>query len=371
MFIRATSQRDQKTNRMYATHRLVESFRNQDGKVRQHTLLNLGCQFNFAKEHWRMLAIRIEEICRGQKSLFEVDTEIEQEAQRIAKLVIQKNAMMTPKLVATKRSKASSDFQSVDLDSMAHQDIRRIGAEHVVYHAATQLKLPQILHKAGFNRKQINTALANILSRLVHPGSELSTHRYLTEQSALDELLDTDFSNLPLKNLYQIGDQLLKHKKEIEDALYQREKDLFNLDEVVTLYDITNTYFEGRCLLHSKAKYGRSKEKRNDCLLVALGMVLDSSGFPKKSQIFSGNVSESKTLEEMIRALGARKTSTIVMDAGIATEKNVEWLRSNGYEYIVVTRRQKLAMPENAERVIVKSSKNNLVQFHLNFAYLF
>jgi len=193
----------------------------------------------------------------------------------------------------------------------------------------------------------------------------LSTHRYLTEHSALDELLETDFSTLPLKNLYKISDQLLKNKKTIEEALYQREKDLFNLEEVVTLYDITNTYFEGRCLRNEKAQYGRSKEKRNDCLLVALGMVLDASGFPKKSDIFPGNISEPKTMEHMLEALNAKADATVVMDAGFATEKNITWLKDNGYKYIVVSRKRNSVAPKNTSPVIVKEDKNNLVQVTL------
>ena len=82
-------------------------------------------------------------------------------------------------------------------------------------------------------------------------------------------------------------DKIEVHKDAIEKSLYQQEKDLFNLQETVTLYDITNTYFEGRCSANPKALYGRSKEKRSDCPLVSLGMVLDASGFPKKSKIYN------------------------------------------------------------------------------------
>ena len=112
----------------------------------------------------------------------------------------------------------------------------------------------------GFNQRQKQVALANIIGRLVHPGSELSTHRYLTTNSALDELLDTDFSDIGLQNLYQSSDRLLKHKDAIETALYQNEKQIFQFDEVITLYDLTNTYFEGRCVGNTKARYGRSNE---------------------------------------------------------------------------------------------------------------
>jgi hypothetical protein len=360
MFIRSSSQKDKKTGNTYTTYRLVESYRNQSGKVRQQTLLNLGSNFKLPKEDWGTLANRIEEINLGQGSLFPVDKAIETEARRISKLITKKNSTVTPKEINYKKNK-SMDIQSVDVNSLVHEDIRTIGCEHVAYHAAQQLKLYEILDKVGFNSKQIELALGTIIGRLIKPGSELATHRYLKDYSSLDELLGTDFSRLSLKNLYKISDHLLKNKAGIENTLYQREKDLFNLKEVVTLYDLTNTYFEGSCSGNAKAKRGRSKEKRNDCCLVALGMVLDSSGFPKKTTIFPGNIGEPTTLKEMLGELKGDKSSIIIMDAGIASEDNIGWLKSSGYQYIVVSRKQKLVMPEDIELVLVKESLNNRV----------
>lgn len=386
MYIRLTTQKNKRNGETYATHRLVESYRNVQGNVRQETLLNLGSHFDIPKEHWKSLADRIEEIRQGQKSIIEMDPVIEKEAQRIAKLIIRKFSETKEKKNKTQEIKnqqldwleshlsttealelveAKADYQTVDINSLQHQHIRKIGAEHTGLHAARQLKLDKILFDLGFNQKQIHLALGNIIGRLVHPGSELNTHRYLSEQSALDELLGTDFSNLSLNNFYQITDLLFKHKTKIEEALYCREKDLFNLEETITLYDITNTYFEGRCLSNPKAHYGRSKEKRNDCCLVALGMVLDASGFPKKSEVFPGNIGEPKTLRHMIESLGDDKNATVVMDAGIATEENLSWLRSTNRKYIVVSRKRNLVMPENKEKVIVKEDAHNLVQVSL------
>lgn len=363
MFIRASSQLDKKTGRTYTTHRLVESYRNLSGQVRQRTLLNLGTHFDFPKEIWKTLADRVEDILHGQASLFSLNKRAEKEAQRIAKQVTQKYSFSEIQRIPNSKTKQPTDYQTVDIDSMAHQDIRKIGSEHVGHQAACQLQLSQLLSSLGFNQKQNQIALGSIITRLVHPGSELNTHQYLSQQSALDELLGTDFSTLKLESLYRISDQLFKHKEAIEKALYKKEKDLFCFEEVVTLYDITNTYFEGRCLSHSKAKHGRSKEKRSDCPLVSLGLVLDASGFPKKSHIFPGNVSEPKTLQEMLERLEANKKATIVMDAGIATKDNIEWLKSSEYEYIVVSRKSDLVMPEGKDAVVVKKSKyNNVIE---------
>ena len=76
------------------------------------------------------------------------------------------------------------------------------------------------------------------------------------------------------------------------------------MEEKIILYDLTNTFIEGTGKYNRKARYGgKSKEKRSDCPLVTLGLVLDVQGFPKKSRIYEGNVSEPGTLDAMIKGL--------------------------------------------------------------------
>lgn len=365
MFIRSTSQKNQTTGQRYRTYRLVETYRNANGRVRQQTLLNLGSDFAIPKENWKLLADRIEEIMEGQQSILDLNPELEQEADRIAKLVLAKTSDIWAYTQQQPQSQetVSEDYQTIDINSLEHQGIRKIGVEHVGVHAAQQLQLDRLLTSVGFNSTEVNLALATIIGRLVCPGSELRTHRYLSRMSALDELLGTDFSNLSLKNFYKIADKLYKHKSTIESSLYQREQDLFNFKETITLYDLTNTYFEGRPYSNDKAQYGRSKEKRHDSCLVALGMVLDGSGFPKRSHIFPGNVAEPNTLQEMLNQLGDQH-ATIVMDAGIATEENINWLKEQNRTYIVVSRKQTITVPEQPS-VTVKQTRHNEVTAQL------
>ena len=80
----------------------------------------------------------------------------------------------------------------------------------------------------------------------------------------------------------------------------------------MTLYDLTNTYFEGDAGAQEKAQRGHSKEKRSDCPLLTLGLMLDASGFVRRSQVFAGNVSEPHTLAEMLSALQAPKGALVV-----------------------------------------------------------
>jgi len=173
---------------------------------------------------------------------------------------------------------------------------------------------------------------------MAEPASELSTWNWLQTQSALGELIDVDFAGLSHMRLYRASDILMHHRAAIEEHLFSSIQTLFNLEETVTLYDLTNTYFEGEAAANPKARFGRSKEKRTDCPLITLGLVLDGSGFIRRSKTFDGNASEGATLEVMLSGLGAPPGAMVIMDAGIASEANVSWLSEQGYRYLVVRR---------------------------------
>ena len=180
--------------------------------------------------------------------------------------------------------------------------------------------------------------LGNVIGRMAEPAAELATWNGLQTQSGLGELIDVDFADLSHRRLYRASDLLMRHRAEIEEHLFSSIQTLFSLEETVTLYDLTNTYVEGEAAANPKAHFGRSKEKRSDCPLVTLGLVLDGSGFIRRSKTFEGHVSEGGTLAGMLSGLGAPPGARVIMDAGIASEANVTWLSEHGYRYRVVRR---------------------------------
>ena len=231
-----------------------------------------------------------------------------------------------------------------------------------IYETIKELEIDQKLTNLGLTRLQTAVALGVVAGRMIVFGSERATHQWMQNMTALDELLGIDFSNVSLDSVYRASDLLLKNKDALEEHLRGTEGRLFSLQEKIILYDLTNTFFEGSGKFNPKARYGgNSKEKRNDCPLVTLGLVLDVQGFPKKSRIYEGNISEPKTLEAMIRGLAGEDINdnclfkpTIVLDAGIATEDNINWLRGQSYQYIVVSRKKKKAIPADVAMVAVK-----------------
>ena len=331
MYIRQTRTSGATSGEAYFTFRLVASKRI-GGKVRQQTLLNLGRTFSLPREQWPVLCSRIEQIISGQMSLTPISTAIEALAQRYAARLIVDSTPVAPP------GHTTPVYHEVDVDSLELVRPRSIGVEHVGLAALGWLELPRILEQAGLGGKQQAAVIGNVIGRMAAPASELATWGWLRERSGLGELLDVDFEAMPLMSLYRASDLLVKHRQPIETALFSRINDLFSLPTTVTLFDLTNTYFEGEMVGNSKAKRGHSKEKRSDCPLVTLGLVLDGSGFVRRSRMFDGNVAEASTLEGMLQGLDAPAGALVIMDRGIATEANISWLIAHHYRYLVVSR---------------------------------
>src|SRR5665811_1242137 len=228
----------------------------------------------------------------------------------------------------------------------------------LAFHAVTQLHLDQKLTALGFSKIDSAAALGSIIGRIVSPGSELQTHDWLQSRTGLGELLDHDYGCTSLTRLYTISDTLLKYQPALEAFLAVQERTLFDLNRSIVLYDLTNTYFEGQCDQNPKAQFGRSKEKRSDCPLVTLGLVLDGNGFPLSSQVFPGNASEPATLALMLDGLQGKnplpsEKPVIIMDAGIASADNIAWLSERGYLYLVVSRERYVQDPRDQDNSIL------------------
>ncbi|HOE33803.1 MAG TPA: IS1634 family transposase [Smithella sp.] len=360
MYIRRTTHADKKNKKEYHTFKLIESVRTERGP-RQRMLLNLGTDFSLPEDRWKDLANRIEEIITGQDALFAYPADIENLAVRYARKVIDYQG--EPGGGGIKST--DPDYHRVDIDTIDNERSRSAGAEHVIYETIKSLGINDLLMALGFNKPALDAAIGVIAARLIAPSSERATHLWLQEMSAMDELLGADFTDLSQDRVYKTSDLLLRHKKQIEDHLCAKECRLFNLEEKIILYDLTNTFFEGSGRYNGKAHFGPSKEKRSDCPLVTLGMVLDADGFPKRTEVFAGNVSEPGTLEGMIKTLAFADMFTrplIVMDAGIATQSNILWLKEKGFDYIVVSRKKRIDLPLETEMITVREDNRRLIR---------
>ncbi len=357
MFIRRTQTRRTADGKPYFSHRLVHTER-LGHTVRQRTLLNLGRHFDIAQADWPLLCTRIADVLGGQVPLMtDCPPAVEEEAQRIAAQLLARGAE------ASRPTGVAADIQRVDVDSLRLVRPRSIGVEQLGLWALDQVGLPDLLARLGVNGALRTAAAGVIVGRMAHPASERETHRWLQQRSGLGELLGVDFETVGAMQLYRASDQLVKHRDAIEAHLFDRALGLFDLQPTVTLYDLTNTYFEGEANEQPQAKRGHSKERRSDCPLLTLGLMLDASGFVRRSKVFAGNVREHRTLAGMLDALDAPAGALVVVDRGIATEAAISWLRENHYRYLVVSRERHRQFDADAA-VSIQTQSKQTVQLH-------
>lgn len=363
MFIRKTKKTDPNTGKGYFTYQLVESTRTLRGP-RQRILLSLGSALELPEQELKILANRIEEIVLGHKSLFPCPEHIERLAQSYSSQLVHRlsEPQITPEDHESKEPE--QDFVNIDVNSIEKSEPRTVGAEHLLLEMANQLELPKQLEGLGLSEIDVSIALGSIIARAVFPESERSTYSWLCNDSGLGELLGFNFKKSSLDKLYQISDKLLSHKNVLESHLEDIASKFHGYTSTIALYDLTNTYMEGQAKSNPKASHGVSKEKRNDCPLVTMGLVMNEYGFLHRTSILPGNASEPKTLESMIGNLNAHQSlfkPTIILDAGIATNDNLAWLRKNGYTY-VVSARQKAPSIEFEGELIPVGDLNSLVK---------
>jgi len=363
MYIKKTLKTDLKSGKTYFAYHLVESVRTKKGP-RQRTLLYMGPKIELPEGEHKLLAQRIEEIISGQQSLLPYADDIERLSQIYASQIIRRLSNPKEATESNENEGLEPEFVSININSIEKSEPRTVGAENLMLQMANQLKLPNKLQELGFSKTDLSVALGSIIARAVFPDSERSTYAWLCNGSGLGELLDFDFKKSSLDKLYQVSDKLLIHKDVIEDHLEAIECKFHGFKSTIALYDLTNTYMEGQAKSNPKAAHGVSKEKRNDCPLVTMGLVMNEHGFLNRTSILPGNASEPKTLEEMIKNLNSHPSlikPIIILDAGIATKDNLTWLRENGYTYVVSARQDAPSIELEGELIAV-GDLNDLVK---------
>jgi len=192
-------------------------------------------------------------------------------------------------------------------------------------------------------REEVSWPLVAAILTLAHfcrPQSELHIESTWYRATALEDLLGVPVEKVHTDRLYAGLDWLRPHKPAIERHLKNRLGNLFDLNYELLLYDVTSTYFEGKCAANSLAKRGYSRDSRPDCLQVCIGLVVTEDGIPLGYEVFAGNRNDATTVEEIVTAMEqqyGRAKRVWVMDRGMVSEDNLKFLRSRGGQYIVGT----------------------------------
>lgn len=314
--------------------RLVESYRNEEDRVCHRTILNVGFMEDTDVHQRNKIQRHLTDKYERKQSLFaETDP-----------IVIHYVSVLWQRIIESRQIDVSTitrQQRMVDVDTLQHSDAREIGAEWIGLHAWTQLNLSSFLASKGWSHKQIQLAVTQVISRAVYPASEYTTAKWIKENSGICELTGYDAKKITKDKLYQGALSLYDIKDDLERYLSHRTNDLFTLQDKILLYDLTNTYYEGAVRNSKQAKFGRSKEKRNDARLIVLALVVNTEGFIKYSTLHEGNMADCNTLEQMMDKLTVYtcpEKAIVVLDAGIATEDNLQYIAGKGYYYLCVSR---------------------------------
>lgn len=205
-------------------------------------------------------------------------------------------------------------------------------------------------------------AMILVVARLCEPSSELHLAEDWYRRTALEDLTGIPPEDIYHTRLYRALDQLLPQKKALETHLKNRLGSLFGLDYEILLYDVTSTYFEGKAASNSKAQRGYSRDHRGDCKQVCIGLIVTREGFPIGYEVFDGNTTDVTTVQKIVEELESRygKSNRVwVMDRGMISKENLEWLKDGGRKYILGTPKCEL---KRWEREIVEDAGWNRIR---------
>jgi transposase len=247
----------------------------------------------------------------------------------------------------------ASDSIQVKLSEMELRRPRAFGNCWLGCELWQQLRLGEFWEeKLGEKVKRETVSWAKVLqllvvNRLIDPGSEFRLHRQWFDQSAMAELLETDFAVAEKDRLYRCLDRVVEHKTALFEHLRERWQDLFQAQFDVLLYDLTSTYIEGLGEGIPKAKYGYSRDQRFDCKQVVIALVITPEGFPLAYEVMDGNRSDRTTLREFLDKIETsygRARRVWIMDRGIPTQALLKEMRTSEREiyYLVGTPRSKV-----------------------------
>ena len=346
MYIRSIKKQRSKDSKVFYQYSLAQTYRT-DGKVKQRSILYLGSDPILADKQNRSLVLEmLKAKIFGEVTLFPKNPP--RELLELAEGFYEKYCLKygdapVKNAVSIPPAPALAEYHNIDLKGLEIKGVKTFGAEHLCKQTLEKLQLKECFNSLGMSEKQTQLALTSIAARAIFSCSEHKTAQILQVNSELQHCFDIE-QTITHKHLYAVTDTLYQYKQKIDAFLYNRITDMFNLEDRLVIFDISNTYFETRKADSKLAKYGRSKEKRNDCPLVVFTGVINAQGFIRHSKIYQGNTPDTATLSEMIEDLEKHNPmptkQTVVIDAGIATEDNLNLINSKGYKYVCVSRKR-------------------------------
>jgi transposase len=246
-------------------------------------------------------------------------------------------------------SAPQAQWAQVDLRGVRVERVREFGQVYLALslwrRLGLQALLQEIIEAGDEDVPWELTVCILTVARFCGQRSELEVAERWYADSALEDLLGVPFSQVNDARLYRGLDVLHAHKEQLCAHLLKRYQDWFGVEFEFLLYDVTSTYFEGQALANRKAARGYSRDHRPDCKQVNIGLVVTPEGLPIGYEIFAGNTADVTTVEDMVEMMEKKygQAKRIwVMDRGMVSEDNIDFLRARDARYLVGTPKSQL-----------------------------
>ena len=240
-------------------------------------------------------------------------------------------------------------WAQVDLQGVRVERVRDFGQVYLALSLWRRLGLHQLLQEVVEpGREEVPwdlTACILTLARFCEQKSELEVAERWYADSALEDLLGVTFAQVNESRLYRGLDVLHEHKDRLCQHLQERYQSWFGIEFEFLLYDVTSTYFEGQALGNAKAARGYSRDQRPDCKQVNIGLVVTPEGLPIGYEVFNGNTADVTTVQDMVELMEAKygqPKRIWVLDRGMVSEDNIDFLRERQARYLVGTPKSQL-----------------------------
>jgi transposase len=246
-------------------------------------------------------------------------------------------------------------WQQVDVRGVRVERVREFGEVYLALSLWRRLGLHTLLEELiPCGREAVaweRIACLLTVARFCAQRSELGVAERWYGRTALDDLLGVALDQVNEDRLYRGLDRLQAQKERLTQHLLQRYQSWFGVGFEFLLYDVTSTFFEGQVLGNTKAARGYSRDSRPDCKQVCIGLVVSPEGLPLAYEVFAGNRNDVTTVEEIITVMEEKygQAQRIwVMDRGMVSEENIDFLRQRQAQYIVGTPKAQLRRFEAA-----------------------
>lgn len=213
-----------------------------------------------------------------------------------------------------------------------------------------QCVLGKIFNDIGFDKIGEELFKDLVLYRLIYPKSKLKTTEYLYryEQKRYSE-----------DDIYRYMDKLYSTQKElVQQISYHHTLKVLKEGIQAVFYDVTTLYFEIE-REDELRKTGFSKDGKHQHPQIVLGLLVSKNAYPLAYDIFEGNKYEGETFLPILDGFKKKyqfEKLTVVADAGLLSNRNIEELINKGYDFILGAR------IKNEKQSI----KDQIIQLNLN-----